>query len=245
MILNVKRKTLIGIVGLGKSGTTLLCNIINSADNAFCLCEPHWSLMLSPLSLRLDKVSSKLNIKTEKDVMLEVKKLLYKDETFDVAGIKETWAIERKKPFEYMTKGNPDFYIFLFRDPKETLNGYWKEKSAIKIDEFINEYIEYCEMYKKYYRKSNVCSVFLKDLCFFHNDYIGLIKYLNNRLKNNLCIFNDFSLKTTNYIFGSKKANENNEIFPYNDDQSLLSFEEKKHIDTKLSNVYEKTINFN
>jgi hypothetical protein len=84
------------VVGIPRSGSTLLCRMINSVENCICLSEPH----LEALSLRTyrtlrDQKVSDLELEMFADHEMPLDVAMSKlEEIFEVAAFKETFRPE-------------------------------------------------------------------------------------------------------------------------------------------------------
>ena len=87
-------KNKILVVGIPRSGTTILTNFINSFDNCFCFIEPHWEYRMykNTRFFKDEKLKGLFFLKYEKNEKMPldnaINKILKK---FDVAGFKETF----------------------------------------------------------------------------------------------------------------------------------------------------------
>lgn len=133
----VDRKDIFGIVGLPRSGTTIVSSIFNSATNAFALVEPKWIFK----SQKANTLSSEKfgTIDLAGDVVAQADGLL---QSFDVCAIKETFRIYEIYCVEDILN-RLDSVIAVYRDPIYTFNSWRSNNWAPiynSIDYFITNY---------------------------------------------------------------------------------------------------------
>lgn len=234
--IKIKEKRVFGILGLPRTGTTLINNTLNSYDNSFSISEPHWVNILRPGQLKTDKID--LDMSNNNNNFNEVKKFLEKSK-YDLGGIKETYRTKQKESANFILKSNiVDFIIVVLRNPLYGFSGWVRsEGSSANKDLFINDY------------KS-----LIKDCENFNGDVFWLsyekfceegIDYLNN-------IFNDYleipkidSIRKPNYVFGDDIANEGGEIKKPNKEIKGVNNETKDLLEKELMPLYEKYIKSN
>jgi len=147
------------VVGIPRSGSTLLCRMINSVENCICLSEPH----LEALSLRTyrtlrDQKVSDLELEMFADHEMPLDVAMSKlEEIFEVAAFKETF---RPEPFREWGLFNGDLLntyknnnykiIGIVRSPLKNFNS-WKSQGwgnwTHDVDVFIESYrsiLQFC-----------------------------------------------------------------------------------------------------
>lgn len=148
------------VVGLPRSGSTLLCRMIHSADDCVCLSEPHLEdLSLKTCkTLRDDKISSiGLKIVTDGEMPLDIA-MSKLNKLFKIAAFKETF---RPEPFKQWGLFNEDLLntykrnkykvIGIVRSPLKNFNS-WKSRDwgswTSDVDVFIDSYhqmLQFCD----------------------------------------------------------------------------------------------------
>jgi len=132
------------VLGLPRSGSTLLTNLINSQDNVFCVSEPLWEKR----GFGRVKTYGKLKIKENLDINeipLRLKEELIKGD-YNFGGYKETF---RYWQFDYMEQHineDLDFIIRISRDPVQNF-GSWKKKKQWGIQ--YNSVQEFAKCYNE------------------------------------------------------------------------------------------------
>ena len=148
------------VVGLPRSGSTLLCRIIHSADDCVCLSEPHLeALSLKTCkTLRDDKISDiGLEVFSDREMPLD-EAMSELSKAFKIAAFKETF---RPEPFKQWGLFNEDLLktykrnkykvIGIVRSPLKNFNS-WKSREwggwTNDVDVFIESYhqiLQFCD----------------------------------------------------------------------------------------------------
>jgi len=143
-----KDTKLIQIVGLPRSGTTLLASILNNHDDAICLVEPYLSWLSSkqvlPPKDNLIFNHSQLSLPPN-----DVINSLVKSEKYRIVGFKETYRTKRHKTFpsrSFLEKNQKekrvDFTLVILRDPRDGWASVVKRHSKYESDfEALSEYV--------------------------------------------------------------------------------------------------------
>jgi len=238
-IVKQERKKIISVLGLPHAGTTIVCNIFNSMDNAFCLSEPHWTLLSNPSALRFDKAKG-LSFDGPEDVVEKIVAKLHSDSQLHFAGLKETYRPKEPRMRKYLDKilDESDFMVFVFREPKAHYNSFKlmaknHNRNPMPIEYMIDSFDSIHEETNKY---TNKIVVILEDLCAAGN--VGAIDYINKQAGALLSIKGEFRVKPTDYIYGNHKANRSKNIAPANVSTYLLTKEDISLIDEKLTPKY-------
>ena len=114
------------VLGLPRSGSTLLTNLINSQENSFCSSEPLWEMD----NFKRVKTFGKVKIETPytiNEIPTKLKESLI-DSDFDFGGYKETYRHWQNKYLLPHINEELDFIIRINRDPIQNF-GSWKKKS--------------------------------------------------------------------------------------------------------------------
>jgi len=248
--------SLFAVIGVPRSGTTLLCNIINSFDNSFCLSEPHWSKILSPKGFRLDKLAGAFKFESTNGLMGDLKSFMDNSE-YSWGGVKETYRIWQPESITlpYNSK-DLAFIFFIFRDPLSVYNSgkKWGGKYC-HMPSFVKNYISLANDYLilkgidapapnlisgTVAAKSGVVPIGLcyEDLC------TGGIEYLKKQfllagINIGLEYDGPFRIRATNYVFGDRSANKGGEIGRPVISKNNLTKQEEKILRDKLYPLYE------
>lgn len=120
--MNKKR---ISIIGLPRSGTTILANILNSLDDTVCLSEPLWTFFKYDRLRNVGKVDFSNHSKEYSDFLPSIYEIFKKSEYTNLC-IKETCTSWHQESIEIIDETFPtDYTIFIIRDPKTTYSS-WK-----------------------------------------------------------------------------------------------------------------------
>lgn len=233
-------KKILSVLGMPHGGTTIVGNIFNSMDNAFCLSEPHWALISNPGAIRFDKAHG-LNFKTPDDILPSIRKKLNSDGTLQFAGLKETFRPKEKRMKKYFERMlNSDIVIFVFREPRAHYNSFKVMSKHHKRKPMPLEYMidTFNSLYETVQSTQNSMVIVLEDLCAAGND--GAMQYINGRSGELFKIHGTFAIKPTNYIYGNARANRSNKIAAANVATDLLTDEEIKTLNKELRPKYEK-----
>jgi len=232
-IIKQDRKKIICVLGAPHSGTTVINNILNSMENAFCISEPHWVIQRNIKKLKLDKISN-INFKSHNDFMKGLKKRLQESQ-YDFGGVKETYRFGEKsmeQPYKTILEMS-DIIVFVYRKPTALYNSQKKirpncnEASNTKATQgLVNNFKKQCAVMSAYQEKA--VNIVLEDLCTASN--VRAIEYLNKVFEGKAEFTGKFVLNKTNFIFGNPKANHSKKLLPANMNISLVSEKEKKQL---------------
>jgi hypothetical protein len=226
--INLNNNIIFSIVGLPRSGTTLLSNIFNSYDNSFSLVEPKWVRDYDRNYFTTDKIS----INIDSDLVESVNKLVKVEKKYNVGCIKETFRIHQKEYSDYLLKDDIiDSVIFIFREPVSNFSSWKKTKWGSYYDD-VDYFIQcYNSLYQLYLNQKNKKLVIYEKLC---NSKLQYLNSIFTEMK-----FDDIEkLKPTNFKFGDEKANLGGNINSPSFKDDNLTSEEKKRINNSLKNIY-------
>ena len=132
------------VVGLPRSGSTLLCRIIHSEDGCVCLSEPHFEfLSLKTCATLNDKKISKMGLKfhAESKMPLDIA-MSELNKTYRITGFKETFRPEAFKKWGLYNedllqtyKNNQYKVICIIRSPFQNYNSWKMQKKLGKLDQ--------------------------------------------------------------------------------------------------------------
>lgn len=148
------------VVGLPRSGSTLLCRMINSADECVCLSEPHFEAQsLRSYTTFKDKKVSDFDLEVRFDNKMPLDTAMSKlDKSFKVAAFKETfrpklfmqWGLSNEKLLQTY-KSNKYRVIGIVRSPLNNFNS-WQSTGwggwTSDVNVFIESYrriLQFCE----------------------------------------------------------------------------------------------------
>lgn len=242
-IVSQEKKKIISVLGLPHSGTTVVCNIFNSMNNAFCISEPHWILLSKPKDLRFDKIGSLSNSNNVNQIMDSVLEKLFNSK-YDFGGVKETFRPTRPEITDFLNRvvNKSDILVFVIRDPKAHYNSLkattaGTNRNPIPIDRITNDTIKLEEKINQIDKNKRII-LKIEDLCNAGNR--GAINYINNRSNGIIDIRGDFVLNPTNYIYGNHLANRSNKIKGPNMSTKLLTQQDIKYIDKEIMPIYNR-----
>lgn len=229
MIIKTPNKIIISIIGLPRSGTTLLSSLFNSYDNSFSLVEPKWVMDYDMNYFTSDKVEIDLNM----DIISNLHKLVKEDNKFQIGCIKETFRIHQKEYTDYLIDSEKiDHTLFIFRNPLSNFSSWKKTKWGSYYDD-VDYFIRcYENLYQIYLRQENKYLIIYEKLCQKKENY------LNELFKNKMLFDSISELKPTNFKFGDDKANSGGEITEANFDFDNLSDSEIEKINNSLKKIY-------
>jgi len=208
-----------GILGLPRSGTTILCSVFNSAEASVCLCEPHWAM----IGKRMEPLSNVVLKEVFGDTGLHCS---CPDEIFDVlleygrsrglkhCGVKETYRNWQKDwgANQIINRSDLSFLLAVHRDPRQCFASLKQQvrvwgKWVWDCDKFVKSYAEFFEDLKKCGLR--VIHVKFEDFC--KEGFVCLSKKLAG-----VADFN-FSQKLNpmgKFAFGDPKAKQSDKIMP-------------------------------
>lgn len=234
-------KKVISVLGPPHSGTTLVCNILNSMDNAFCLSEPHWAKITNPKHVKFDKVKN-LTISNPNSFMTDLKDSLNKNK-YQFGGVKETF-----RPFEVRMsqvleniRDISDEIIFVLRDPFAHYNSLKKitsknNQNPVPVTRMATDLKSLLQYMKK---TPNKTIVTIEDICQAGND--GFIPYFNKKSKR-IKIEGKFQLIPTNFIYGNPQANKSKSISGPNMSKDQLNQQDLDFLTEKVVPLYQKIL---
>jgi hypothetical protein len=234
-------KKIVSVVGLPHSGTTIVCNIINSMDNAFCLSEPHWAKLSKPGDVRYGKLND-LTIDNVENFMSRIQNAL-KNSAFHFGGVKETYrpfAEGMTQVFENIQKKS-DVVIFVVREPLPHYNSLKAvtantKRNPIPVDRMLSDHISLLNYINN---TPNRVLIKIEDLC--NEGDTGFIPYFN-KISKELKIEGKFSLKPVDFIYGNHIANKSKNIKKPNMSQQHLSKSDIIYLQENVVPLYQQII---
>ncbi len=228
-----KNKIVFGILGLPRSGTTLLNNIFNTYKNSFCISEPHWANILNPGSIKLDKID--IDCRNNSEIYPNIKNLIDTNNNFIMGGVKETFRHHQVESANYIiNSSNVDLIIGIFRDPVSGFNGWlrtaWKGY-YISPQNYVTTYMSFFNTLSNIKNKKVVMLKY-EDVC------DGGIDYINSKLQNIVELSPINEVKKTNYVFGDPSANLGGKINTPNINNGNIDVNVRDFINNHLSKIY-------
>ena len=203
------------IIGLPRSGTTLLCNLFNSMSNCVCLSEPLWEFILKKTNRGVGSIDSlgKLGdypqISGYDEVLPTIKKL-FSESNLELLGIKETFrSWEPQCVHTVLTNFGSDINIFILRNPLANFSG-WKKSN------WGNQYSDiryFAESYMKLLDLVTVSSQRTPTLVIKYEKLTeNGVDYLREKCKNLLDVPKNLNLIKNQPGLGDEKAKESTKI---------------------------------
>ncbi|MFC1821539.1 hypothetical protein ACFL9T_02450 [Thermodesulfobacteriota bacterium] len=234
-IIKNDKKYTFGIVGLPRSGTSILGHIFDSLENGFCWSEPHWQDITNSKKYSLEKIKKKYfgSLKYRMKFLIDE---VNNSKSFEVGGVKETFNSFRRAPANYIFKSDVDLIVLIFREPKSCFNSIkrlnWGNK-FLDIDIFIKDYLF---LYKKISMVKNkkLFTIKYESLC----DKSALT-YLNCKFEKLFKIQGELKLVNTENDFGDPDAYKSKKIKAAKMDHCYLNSRETQKIDKLIFPLWE------
>jgi hypothetical protein len=222
------KQIIYGILGLPRTGTTLLNNIFNSYDNSFCISEPHWANILSPGQIKLDKIN--IDCKVNGNIYKNINDMVSNSEQFN------TYREHQMESANFILNSDyVDLVIGIFRDPVSGFNAWlrsaWKGYYIIP-DNFIRSYVSFYNTLQNISDKKVVMMKY-EDIC------EGGVEYINKKLNDEITLPQLDEIKKTNFVFGDPLANSGGTIKQANTNNSNIPENIQNHINKNLKPIYD------
>ena len=194
-------KLLFFILGVPRSGTTIVASLFNSLEDGFCLGEPHWYLQTGHEDAgAYGKVGEHHRPVTDPMLIMNTNIIPILESTdYKLAGYKETWHRHHREQLRRLVKQHiplVDFFIIVFRDPVVTLSSLrthaWGD---LKPHHIVKDYVELDRLA----RHPKGVGLAFEGFC------DGLLGYLNKRLP--FDIEGRLVLDPTGHKYGDQRAN--------------------------------------
>lgn len=200
------KRTIFGVLGLPRTGTTLLNNILNSYTNGFCISEPHWANILNPGSVRVDNI----NIDCSKnDKIYENIDKIVNGEKYLIGGVKETFREHQMESSNFILNSSyVDVVVGIFREPVSGFNGWLRTNWRGYYIDYNNYIKSYLSLYNTLINlDKKIVLLKYEKIC---NDGVNYINQKFNSIGVELPFINE--IKKTDYIFGDSSANSGGKI---------------------------------
>jgi len=239
--MNKKR---ISIIGLPRSGTTILANVLNSLDDTICLSEPLWTFFKFGRLRNIGKVDFSEHSKELSDFLPSIYET-FKESEYTNLCVKETYTDWHQESVETIDETFPtDYTIFIIRDPKTTYSSWknikWTYGAPVfasgrfaKIKYFIDSFVVF-NSYMDSKLKSNENALVLEYEKLASEDGLA---YLKEKLSGIVDIPLDLELKNIKNGIGDPKARISTHIEKYRVEHDNLTSEESARCE-QLSNDY-------
>lgn len=221
-----KKKIFFSIIGLPRSGTTLVSNIFNSCTNAFSISEPHWAFMRFKNNLSFGKIEKDFKPYWNNDIIniLPALNTFLHQEKYDVGGFKETYNSTSKR-INYITDELINIIIFVYRNPLYCFNSQKKENPCQNVKALISEYNKFTEFHDSV--KQKTYTIDYEKVCEDKEKYLNIV--FSDILK-----FDKIKLEKNNFILGDNKAHCSTDIGNAVKETNSLSSKEIEHIEKEL-----------
>lgn len=241
MHINLPYKHYFTIVGIPRSGTTLINNVFNSLENGFCISEPVLAERNFPNRLKFDKVQN-LSKKTFSSSTLEIERILIESE-MDLGGFKETYRFDENNCDDIWNNSLIDFIIFVVRNPLCVFSSFERQIWQNKYSSIEWLKLEYIGLHRKYLSQVWERPSFIikyEDFCLAKNK----IDYLNNIFDGYLTIEGEFKLNPSRYKVGDHKAITSSFVDAPNMEltRNALHKPNKDYIESNILPIYEKFV---
>lgn len=161
MRLNVQEKPLIGIIGLPRSGTTIVSNILDSMDNGFCAVEPIWATTNSDIQTFSTKRGN-ISTRPIPEIIPRLKEL-----DGDFGALKETYRTHQKDSADKLMAGSTHV-IGVLREPCSLFASWQLRKWGSPYNNvhfFINNYQSFIDDLKNLSATKPVTILQYEKLC--------------------------------------------------------------------------------
>lgn len=206
----------LALVGLPRSGTTILCNALNSFENTFFLSELLWNLHRHPDRLTLGKLQRDFHgFRIENAEFVGVVKKcqgILLESSFQLGGLKETYRFPDPTGFFDLIQAKEsliDEVIFLVRNPICNFSAWRRSGFGERyqsIDFFISDYQGLLRLIAEQVQERSVTIM----------KYELLSEMYFRSSLSHLFSFECLNLKPTGYFFGDGAANRSTSFRPPN-----------------------------
>ena len=231
MFVKADKKKSFVILGLARSGTTILCNYFNSMDNSFCISEiMRLAHTGEKKKMRYDKVGD-LKIDKAQQVIPKIKNKI-ENSDYQIGGFKETYVPQTRGYIDEIVTTELDFAILLFRNPFCVQAARKRSKWKHSAEETGKQFVELWDILQRQIVPTYpvIYEKFCKDR--------GI--YINSVMSPEIEISGDDINKVnkTNYHLACPRAVKSDKVFPANMDYSNVSDREKDILSGKPMDVY-------
>jgi len=238
LLVTAKRQPLIGIIGIPRSGTTILSNVLNSCDNGYCVVEPIWATLCGVQAKQFKTIKTGcFSTVPYTEIPNRLRKITVAL-NYGFGAIKETF----RKHQQYCVKpitDKADILLCCYREPIANFASWKRTNWGNEYDNpafFIQNYLEFHRFCLQQFTVKPVVAIVHENLC------IQKILYFNNCFKQYGHIDGEFLLKgvDSNYSMGDGRAANSTNITPSNKEVGNINKQEIDAIRRSLSGIYNK-----
>jgi len=210
MRIKSKGNKVFGIIGLPRTGTTLLNNIFNSYENCISVSEPHWkNILLNGKPDRNKLKSIPVDLSQNSKVIPNLQE--YVEETTDImlGGVKETFRSHQRNSVDFVLKSERvNFIVGIIRKPQDAFDSWIRSGWGGKY----TDVRYFTQTYKDFYNTLNksrkkIFWIKYEDLCKEPSGYLD--KEFGDYLS-----FDDLErIEKTEFRIGDMKANAGGKVF--------------------------------
>lgn len=226
------KQPLIGILGLPRSGTTILANLLNSCENGFCVVEPIWAAESIGAETHSHRKTGTLVTKPSAQTPAKLKEIIT-SHGHDFGGIKETYRSHEPFCADPLLQ-QCDFLIFSFREPAANFSS-WKRMGwrglYDSVDFFVSNYTRLASIATSIPKPSAI--IIHEQFCL---DAMG---HFNRRVLPFGRLEGHFQLTGAESVtsFGDERAAASTEVTPSNRVRSAM-LSEATSVSAALSGLY-------
>ncbi|CAG7581266.1 MAG: putative protein-tyrosine sulfotransferase [uncultured marine phage] len=245
IITDNKEKLTYSIVGLPKSGTSILTRAMNSIEGSTCLSQPIRTMHSINLSNGMKNIHDYEMMQQGTDNFLKgFDKYIKSNSDYKIGGTKEIFVPIKSRVSREVDKifKNRDFFIFIVRDPKANFARWkelkWSGEKLVKsigfnADMFCNMYEELFEVFHEMKMYKPCIMVKYEDFCENFSS-----EWLNSKFKEYLQFEGDLTELKPLVGSGNINCKQSTEILEPNKEYTNLTEVETELIDTRLNNLY-------
>jgi hypothetical protein len=229
------------IVGLPRSGTTILNKVLHSCKECFSASEPHW-LYDSEQAIDIDGFKEFFNLQKKPSLKTLLPYYFAWAETeqnYNAIGVKETFRTFNIRAIKAVSKLDLDFILVTNRNPRYVF-GSWKSMTnwhaAFPQYNLVDWFIEHTLALERWLEKiSSQKRCYIVDYLQFCKDPLS---YLNLLLEGHIMMHGPLNLANNEFVYGDKNANQKTRTINLSTKQPNLSSEEEEKIEQFCMPVY-------
>ncbi|HEX8912546.1 MAG TPA: hypothetical protein VF796_09315 [Humisphaera sp.] len=121
------------VIGLPRSGTTLVANVLHACRNGFCLVEPHWEALSRGSQATATAKTGLVALQPPGSIACEVRRVM-RERGFDFAAVKETFRRDETACVNGLLS-DADAVLFVRRDPVATFASWRRQGWGPRYDD--------------------------------------------------------------------------------------------------------------
>lgn len=210
MKIKSRKSKVFGIIGLPRTGTTLLNNIFNSYENCISISEPHWKNILLNGNPDGNKFKSiPIDLSENSKVIPNIQEYVEKDPEVLLGGIKETFRSHQRNSVDFVLKSDRvNFIVGIIRKPQDAFDSWLRSEWGGNY----SDVRYFTQTYKDFYRTLNkidkkVFWIKYEDLCKESSEY------LDKEFGDYLSFDNLEKIEKTEFRIGDARANAGGKVF--------------------------------